>query len=273
MNTAFPGNRYQMGDPIGRGGLATIYRGYDIQMKRPVAIKVLREVYSDDPKFIMSFQRGAKMQSALHHPNVVHVYDYVQSNGNYFIVMELVEGSDLRRSLRSRGIPDFDRTASIAHAVALGLGAAHQRGIVHRSVVQQNILLMRGGGIKLTGFSNASFYKDSNGERFITAAMTLGTALYYAPEQDVSALISPTADVYALGIVLYDMLTGHPTFDGDVPVAVAIAHIQHPLQPPSQLNPAIPHPLEAITLRCLEKQPEKRYQNGDELARALEALQ
>src|SRR5207247_2128076 len=169
------GERYQLQNPIGRGGMATIYRGQDMRMDRVVAIKVLREVYSTDPKFVTRFQREAKAASSLQHPNIVQVYDYGQTDGNYFIVMELVEGTDLRRYLRSRGMLAVDRAISIAHDVALGLGAAHRRGIVHRDVKPQNVLVGRNYTIKLTDFGIASVYKDINAERLTTTGMTLGT--------------------------------------------------------------------------------------------------
>jgi serine/threonine-protein kinase len=266
------GERYELLDPIGRGGMATIYRGRDTRMDRVVAIKVLREVYSTDPKFVTRFQREAKAASALQHPNIVQVYDYGQTDGNYFIVMELVEGADLRRYLRSRGVLDIDRAIIIAHDVALGLGAAHRRSIVHRDVKPQNILVGKGGAIKLTDFGIASVYKDINAERLTTTGMTLGTVQYYAPEQAQGEIVSPAADVYALGIVMYEMLTGRTPFDGDTPVAVAMQHIQDVPVPPSELNPAIPQAVEEIIMRCLEKIPEMRFRDGSQLARALESL-
>ncbi len=266
------GERYQLQDPIGRGGMATIYRGHDMRMERTVAIKVLREVYSTDPKFVTRFQREAKAASSLQHPNIVQVYDYGQSDGNYFIVMELIEGTDLRRYLRSRGVLATDRAIIIAHDVALGLGAAHRRSIVHRDVKPQNILVGRDGSIKLTDFGIASVYKDINAERLTTTGMTLGTVQYYAPEQAQGEIVNPAADVYALGIVMYEMLTGRTPFDGDTPVAVAMQHIQDIPVPPTQLNPNIPPALEEIIMRCLEKVPEMRFRDGNVLARALEML-
>src|SRR5712691_5562945 len=266
------GDRYQLQDPIGRGGMATIYRARDRRMDRVVAVKVLREVYSTDPKFVRRFQVEAKAASALQHPNIVQVYDYGQTDGNYYIVMELVEGTDLRRYLHSRGVLDVDRAVIIAHDVALGLGAAHRRDIVHRDVKPQNVLVGRGGAIKLTDFGIASVYKDINAERLTTTGMTLGTVQYYAPEQAQGEIVTPAADVYALGIVMYEMLTGRTPFDGDTPVAVAMQHIQDMPTPPSYLNPNIPPALEEIIMRCLEKEPERRYRDGSSLARALELL-
>src|SRR5689334_11201364 len=264
--------RYQLQEPIGRGGMATIYRGHDMRMDRVVAIKVLREVYSTDPKFVTRFQREAKAASSLQHPNIVQVYDYGQSEGNYFIVMELVEGMDLRRYLRSRGVLAVDRAVIITHDIALGLGAAHRRQIVHRDVKPQNILVGHDGSIKLTDFGIASVYKDINAERLTTTGMTLGTVQYYAPEQAQGEIVNPAADVYALGIVMYEMLTGRTPFEGDTPVAVAMQHIQDAPTPPSVYNPNIPPALEQIILRCLEKVPEMRFRDGSTLARALEVL-
>ncbi len=272
MQNEVLGERYQLQEPIGRGGMATIYRGRDTRMERIVAVKVLREVYSTDPKFVTRFQREAKAASALQHPNIVQVYDYGQSDGNYFIVMELIEGADLRRYLRSRGVLAVDRAIIIAHDVALGLGAAHRRGIVHRDVKPQNVLVGRDGSIKLTDFGIASVYKDINAERLTTTGMTLGTVQYYAPEQAQGEIVSPAADVYALGIVMYEMLTGRTPFDGDTPVAVAMQHIQDVPIPPTQYNPDIPQVLEDIIMRCLEKIPEMRFRDGSTLARALEVL-
>ncbi len=266
------GDRYQLQDPIGRGGMATIYRARDLRMDRVVAVKVLREVYSTDPKFVRRFQVEAKAASALQHPNIVQVYDYGQTDGNYYIVMELVEGTDLRRYLHSRKVLDVDRAVIIAHDVALGLGAAHRRTIVHRDVKPQNVLVGRDGSIKLTDFGIASVYKDINAERLTTTGMTLGTVQYYAPEQAQGEIVSPAADVYALGIVMYEMVTGRTPFDGDSPVAVAMQHIQDAPTPPSHLNPNLPPALEEIILRCLEKVPEMRFRDGSELARALESL-
>src|SRR5947209_1714565 len=266
------GERYKIGDVIAQGSMATIYRGQDLRTNRAVVIKVLREVYSTDPLLITRFRREMQAASSIQHPNIVQIYDYGQSDSNYFIVMELVEGTDLRRYLRSRGVLDMDRAIIIAHDVALGLGAAHRRGIVHRDVKPPDILIGRDGSIKLTDFGIASVYKDINAERLTTTGMTLGTVQYYAPEQAQGEIVSPAADVYALGIVIYEMLAGRTPFDGDTPVAVAMQHIQDLPTPPTYYNPEIPVALEEIIMRCLEKEPERRYRDGSVLARALELL-
>jgi serine/threonine protein kinase len=266
------GNRYLLHSRIGSGGMATIYRARDLQIDRDVAVKVLREVYSTDPKFVTRFQREARAASALQHPNIVQVYDYGRTDGKYYIVMELIEGTDLRSYLCSRGVLNVDRAIIIAHDIALGLGAAHRRGIVHRDVKPQNVLIGIDGSIKLTDFGIVSLYKDANAERLTTSGMTLGTVQYFAPEQAQGEIVSPAADVYALGIVMYEMLTGHPPFDGNSPVVVAMQHLQDHPDPPGQFNPSIPAALEEIILRCLEKAPGRRFPDGSQLARALEML-
>jgi serine/threonine-protein kinase len=263
------GDRYQLQDPIGRDGMSTTYRGRDLRTDRVVAIKVLRDIYSTDAKFVARFQREAKAMSSLQHPNIVQFYDYGYTDGNYYIVMELVEGTDLRRYLRVRGILDIHTAVIIAHDVALGLSAAHRRGIVHRSVEPQNILIGRDGSIKLTDFGIA-FVVDA--ERLTDTGMTVGTVQYFPPEQAQGEIVTPAADVYSLGIVMYETLTGRTPFDGDNPVAVAMQHIQDPPTPPRQLNPTISPALEKIIMRCLEKVPEMRFRDGSQLARALETL-
>jgi serine/threonine-protein kinase len=266
------GDRYELQDPIGRGGMATIYRAIDLRMGRTVAVKILREVYSTDPKFVTRFQREARAASSLQHPNIVQVFDYGQSGDSYFIVMEFVLGADLRRYIKKHGTLSNERTIEIAHDVALGLGAAHKRGIVHRDVKPQNVMVNDDGLVKLTDFGIASMYKDAEAERLTTTGMTLGTVQYYAPEQAQGEVVSPAADIYALGIVMYEMVTGRTPFDGDTPVAVAMRHIQDLPEPPSNLNPRVSQGLERIILRCLEKDPRDRYRDGDALAYALENL-
>lgn len=252
----FPNDRYQLQEPIKRNGMATIYRARDLRMNRMVAIKVLSEAYGTEPAFVTRFQQEAKAASALQHSNIVQVYDYGQTNSNYFIVMELVEGTDLRRYLRSRGQLSIDRALIIAHDVALGLGAMHRRGMVHRAIEPHKVLIGHDGSIKLIAFS-----------------MPVGGAVhYYSPELAQGESVTPATDVYGLGIMMYEILTGRTPFDGDTPVAVAMQHIHDAPIPPSQLNPNIPLSLEEIILRCLEKVPEKRYRDGSQLARALEVL-
>jgi eukaryotic-like serine/threonine-protein kinase len=265
-------DRYLLQSRIGSGGMATIHRAWDLQMDRIVAVKVLREVFSTNRTFVARFQREARAASALQHPNIVQVYDYGQTDGNYYIVMELIEGTNLQSYLYSHEVLDVDRAIIIAHDIALGLGAAHRRGIVHRDVKPQNVLIGIDGSIKLTDFGIVSVYKDANAERLTTSGMTLGTVQYYAPEQAQGEIVTPAADVYELGIVMYEMLTGHTPFNGNSAVIVAMQHTQDQPVPPGQFNPSIPIELEEIILRCLEKTPGSRFSDGSQLARALEKL-
>ena len=269
MQNEFLGDRYQLQDPLGRDGMSIVYRALDLRTGHDVSVKVLRDIYSNDAKFVARFWREAKSHSSLHHPNIVQVYDYGQTDDKYYLIMEFIEGTDLRRYLRSRGVLDMGQAVTIAHGVALGLGAAHRRGFVHRAVKPQDILVGRDGSIKLTDFGIV-FVMDA--ERLTVTGATLGNIQYYAPEQAQGEIVAPAADVYALGNVMYEMLTGRTPFDGDNPVAVAMQHIQDIPILPSQLNPAIPPALEVIIMRCLEKVPEMRFRDGSQLARALETL-
>ena len=271
------GGRYEVQDPIGRGGRAIIYRGRDLRMNRDVAIKVLNEERCIDPTFVTRFQREAKLLSVLQHPSIVQCYDYGQDGDNYFMVMEPIEGTDLWRYLRSRGVLAIDRAIIIAHDVALGLGATHLQGIVHRDVKPRNVLVERDGSIKLTGFENALMFTDLTFTDLAPLWRTSNDLLhynmqYYAPEQAQGESVSPATDVYALGIVMYELLTGRTPFDGDLPVVVTMQHVQDAPLPPRELNLDIPLELEEIILRCLEKAPEKRYHDGSQLARALDSL-
>ncbi len=264
-------NRYQLLKPIGRGLMTIIYRGIDTHSDQVVAIKVLRDTYSTDPKFVKRFQHEAELMYSLQHPNIVHVYDYGHTISDYFIIMELIEGTDLKRYMHSRGFLDANRTIMIACDVAIGLSEAHRRGIVHRAVIPQHILMDNAGLIKLSSFTIASV-KGINDEDLSTTGASLNIVPYFPPEQAMGEIVTPATDIYALGIVMYEMLTCHPPFDGDSPVAVAMQHIQDIPKPPSQFSPNIPTALEKIIMRCLEKEPDKRFRNGPELAKALEAL-
>ena len=265
------GGRYQLSSPISHGLMSTIYRGRDIHAERVVAVKILRGECCNDPKLVKRFRLEAKISENLQHPNIVRVFDYGQSNAGCYIVMELVEGVDLRRYLRSHRILEAERAVQIAHSVALGLGAAHRRGIVHRDVKPQNVLIGRDGSMKLSDFGIVSIYKDAiETTGIIGSPLSVGTVQYFAPEQAQGEIVTPAADVYGLGIVMYEMLTGHPPFNANSPVALAIQHIQDQPVPPGQFNPDIPVELENIILRCLEKEPGDRFSDGSKLALALE---
>lgn len=246
-------NRYEVREVMRRDGMIAIYRGVNKQTSKPVAIGLLRDIYNRDPKFVMRFQREAKVKSSLQHPNVVEVYDYGQSSGNYFVVMEWVDGKDLRHFLHPRGALEVEKAVLIARDVATGLGYMHDKGIVHRCLDPNKVLIGRGGMVKLVGFG-------------------IGWMQYYAPEQTQGETQTPATDMYLLGNILYEMLTSRPVFAGDTPVEIAMKHIQDQPLPPSRLGANIPIDLEEIVMKCLAKLPEDRFQNGNELARALKSL-
>lgn len=267
------GERYELQDAIGRGHQTTVYRGYDRLKNRSVAIKISRPLFSSDQENVKRFGLQVTTLRSLNHPNIVHIYDYGQKDEVYFIVMEVIEGTNLKHYLRSHGVLDDERAIIIAHDVASGLGLAHQSHIVHRDVKPDHILIGRDGSVKLTGFAIVSLYQDRNDERLTPPGMTIGTIQYYAPEQAQGEIVTPAADVYSLGIVMYKMLTGQEPFEGSTPVEIAMQHIETPPIPPCRLNPNISPVLEEIILRCLEKAPNKRFADGLALAKVLKELQ
>jgi serine/threonine protein kinase len=241
-------NRYELAERIGRSARSILYRGTDTHTGKAVVIK--NTSVSDTTLFLPAL--------TLKHPNIVQVLDYIVENEDCYIISELVEGTDLRRYLKPRGMLDIDTIIPIARGVSAGLGYAHSRGIVHGDLNPRNILIDREGTIKITDFGSRLY------------RMTLGSIQYISPEQAQDQPASTATDIYSLGIILYELLTGRTPFDGDTPVAVAMQHIQDQPAPPSRFNPGIPSALEEIVMRCLEKLPEMRFQDASELAHALE---
>ena len=267
------GDRYRFPVSAGQGGIVMFSVGWDTHLNRTVIIQVvLQDVDRADPRLVTRLQQKVKAASSLQHPNIVQVYDSIQSNGNYYIVREPFGGTDLRRYLRSRGTLAVDQAISIAHDVARGLGAAHDRGMVHGNVNPQHILVGRDISIKLNGLGYAGIYKEINAQRQKTTGMMPEIGVYDAPELARGEMLTPTSDVYALGMVLYQMLTGRTPFDRYSPLEVAMQETQDPLASPRLYDPNIPPDLEAVIMRCLEKVPENRFRDGHELADALERL-
>lgn len=254
-------DRYEPQSLMGHGLTTVVYRGIDRQTNRVVVIKVLNDVYSADPKCVKRFQIEAQAATVLHHPHIADVYDYGQSESKHFMVMEFVEGTSLRRYLHSRGVLDINRAIRIAHDVALGLGAIHRCNIVHRNVQPRTILLGHEDVVKLAGVSIA------------TTDLTLDMVRYYAPEQAQGEIVTPASDVYSLGIVMYEMLTGRTLFDRETSMAMKMQHLSGIPVPLHHLNPGIPPDLEEVILQCLESVPGKRFSDGSELAETLKGFQ
>jgi eukaryotic-like serine/threonine-protein kinase len=263
-------NRYELEQKIGEGGMARVYRGRDGRLNRRVAVKVLHPHHASDVGFLQRFHHEAQAAANLHHPNIVDVYDVGQDDGVHYIVMEYVEGSDLKSLILRNGALPPEQAVPIAIAVAEGLEAAHRLGMVHRDVKPQNIIVGPAGQVKITDFGIA---KSSLSTAMTETGVTFGTADYISPEQAQGLQATARSDVYSLGVTLYEMLTGRLPFTGDSSVAVAMQHVSSEPPPPRMLNARIPLQLEALVLRALAKRPEERPASAREFARLLRSYQ
>jgi beta-lactam-binding protein with PASTA domain/tRNA A-37 threonylcarbamoyl transferase component Bud32 len=255
-------DRYQLVNHIARGGMAQVYLAHDLLLDRPVALKVLFPELSVDRAFVERFRREAKAAANLTHPNIVSIYDWGQGENTYFIVMEYVDGRTLSSILRESAL-DPVRAAAIGADVAAALDFAHRRGVIHRDVKPGNVLINNSGQVKVADFGIARAIGTS--EDLTQTGSVMGTATYFSPEQAQGYGVDPRSDVYSLGVVLYEMVAGQAPFSGDSPVSIAYKHVKEPPPSPRSINPAIPAAFEAIVLKCLEKQPENRYQTAEDL--------
>ncbi len=255
--------RYELHRRIARGGMADVFLARDSLLDRPVAVKVLFPEFATDPTFVQRFRREAQAAANLSHPNIVSVYDWGEEGGTYFIVMEYVEGRSLAQLIRDEGRIEPDRAADITADVAAALGFAHRNGVVHRDVKPGNVIISPNGQVKVADFGIARAV--STQENLTQAGTVMGTATYFSPEQARGEAVDPRSDVYSLGVVLYEMLTGRPPFTGDSPVAVAYKHVQETPQPPRARNPRIPGALEAIVLQAMAKETAERYASAEDL--------
>jgi len=257
-------NRYAIERPIARGGMADVFLARDRQLDRPVAVKVLFPEYARDPTFVERFRREAQNAAMLNHANIVSVYDYGQERGSYFIVMEYVEGPSVRDILKSDGPLPIMQAARITAEIGGALDFAHRHGVVHRDVKPGNVLIMPSGQVKVTDFGIAANPTDA-GHGLTQTGAVIGTATYFSPEQAQGYQVDGRTDVYALGVVLYEMLTGQPPFTAESPVAVAMKHVREQVVPPTQLRADIPAPLEQIVMKALAKDLDLRYQSAEEM--------
>lgn len=255
--------RYEILDKLGEGGMALVYRGLDTLLHREVAIKILREQYASDEEFVERFRREAQAAASLSHPNIVNIYDVGEVDGTHFIVMEYVHGRSLRRVIQEEGRLLPARAARYALQICEGLQHAHEHGLIHRDIKPHNILITPDDRVKVTDFGIARAASTST---LTQTGIIVGSVHYFSPEQAKGANIGPQSDLYSLGVVLYEMLTGEVPFTGDSPIAVALKQIEE--QPPrvADLRPDCPPALARIVARALAKDLTERYQDAAQLA-------
>ena len=257
-------DRYEIFRRLARGGMAEVLLARDRVLDRPVAVKELVPEFATDPNFVERFRREAQAAASLTHANVVGVYDWGSQDGTYFIVMEYVDGPSLSQVIRSDGPLHPRRAAEIAAEVADGLGFAHARGVVHRDIKPGNVLLTKSGQAKVTDFGIARAL-SSPAEDLTQAGSVMGTATYFSPEQAQGLSVDGRSDLYSLGVVLYEMLTGRPPFTGETPLAISYRHVQDAPEPPSTHISGLPRGLEAIIMKLLAKKPDDRYASAQDL--------
>src|SRR5437764_752893 len=263
--------RYRLLRPLGTGGMASVYLAEDLRLGRRVAVKVLHPQFASDPPFVARFAYEARIAAGLAHPNIVQVYDVGHDGDRHYIVMEYVEGETLKDLITRQGALPVARALAIIDGVLAALELAHAHNLIHRDIKAQNILLTSGGDVKVTDFGIARELSGTAASTLTLAGMVLGTVHYFAPEQAQGRPAVPQSDVYAAGIVLYEMLTGTLPFDAENPLAVALQQINQAPTRPTRLNAAIPPAVEAIVLKALAKNPAGRFAGAAEMKAAMDA--
>ena len=275
-NRAWPdrahlGERYELLEPIASGGAAIVWLAYDQHLARHVAVKLLHPHHANDTTVVERFERESRSAAKLSHPNAVRIYDTGRDDDIVYLVMEHVDGPSLREVMSEHGQIDPIVVAAIGEQVASALGAAHGHGLVHRDIKPANILLAADGTVKVTDFGIAKALTGTDAT-LTNPGTVVGTAAYVAPEQLQDAEVDARADIYALGVVLHECLTGRPAFSGDTPTATAAMRLSHDLLPPRQLRADVPRALDDIVARATQRDPTDRYADGSVLASALAAL-
>lgn len=250
--------------------MAEVYRAIDRELKRQVAVKVLHSRFGADAQFIERFRREARAAAGLNHPNIVQVYDWGKEGDAYFLVMELLEGKSLKETINERGPLSASESISIGMQVCQALDYAHERKVIHRDIKPHNIMLSPAGNVKVTDFGIAHA-QGNEGETVTHEGFLVGTAQYCSPEQAQGRPVVRGSDLYSLGIVLYEMLTQKVPFEAENPVSVAVMQVQNTPRPPREIRPDIPTALESVILKALAKSPEDRFEDAQEMSRALEA--
>lgn len=249
-------DRYEIIGKVGAGGMSDVYKAKDLILGRFVAVKVLKPEFSEDINFVTKFRTEAQSAAGLEHPNIVNIYDVGSENGIHYIVMEYVEGITLKTYIEKKGQLSYKEAVSIAIQVGRGIEAAHNKNIVHRDIKPQNIMISTEGKVKVTDFGIARAATSNT-----ISSDVMGSVHYSSPEQARNGFVDGKSDIYSLGIVMYEMVTGRVPFDGDTTVAVAIQHLQEEMVPPSAYAPNLPISMEKIILKCTQKNPDRRYES------------
>jgi eukaryotic-like serine/threonine-protein kinase len=263
-------NRYRIVKSLGSGGMAEVYLAHDDVLDRDIALKVMSGRYAYDEEFVERFKREAQSAAALSHPNIVSIYDRGESeDGTYYIAMEYLPGGTLKDRILRRGALPPRTAAAVALQIAEALRCAHRAGVVHRDIKPHNVLVTAAGDIKVGDFGIA---RAASSSTMTKTGSILGTAHYISPEQAMGEPVGPQSDLYSLGVVLYEMLTGTLPYDAETPIGIAMKHVNGYLVPPQEVNPEVPEGINAVTTRLLAKNPEDRYANAAELIEDLERV-
>ncbi len=262
-NNKLLAGRYELIEKIGDGGMAVVYKAKDRLLNRYVAVKILRPEFTRDAQFIESFRKESQAAAGLQHPNIVNVYDVGKEGNIYFIVMELIDGRPLSDIIEENGPLDYRNVIEIGKQVAAALSLAHKNHIIHRDVKPHNIMITKDGVAKLADFGIAKAISSSTIVNKDEGGQVMGSVHYFSPEQARGKYVDEKSDVYSLGIVLYEMLTGEVPFDGDNPVEIALMHINEDIKPPSQIIDNVPPALEKIILKATDKYQTNRYENAE----------
>ena len=263
--------RYELIEKIGEGGMAVVYKAKDRLLNRYVAIKILRPEFTQDEQFLDSFKRESQAAAGLQHPNIVSIYDVGRTGNINFIVMELVDGRPLSDFIKENGHLDYKTTIDIAKQMASALAIAHKHQIIHRDVKPHNIMITSDGVAKLTDFGIARAV--SKATMVADTSKIIGSVHYFSPEQARGAYVDERSDIYSLGIVMFEMLTGRVPFDGETPVEVALKHINEDVPSPAKLVPGIPPALDKVVLKATDKYQTERYKSADEMLEALKNVE
>ena len=271
MSNKVLAGRYELFERIGEGGMSVVYKAKDKLLNRFVAIKILKPQFINDSKFIDSFRRESQAAASMSHPNIVNIYDVGREGNIHYIVMELIEGRTLSDYIKEQGPMSYPKVIALSKQIAAALAFAHKNHIIHRDVKPHNVMITPNGTAKITDFGIA---KAVNAATIVdNTEGIIGSVHYFSPEQARGGYVDEKSDIYSLGIVMYEMLTGRVPFDGDNPVNIALMHINGEMIPPSKLVPGVPPALEHIILKCTDKYPVNRYASAEELIEALNNLE